>query len=276
MRPTLFVKLTTALVAILTLVAGIWCLVAPDSFARAVAFAPHEHFLHDLGAFQIGAGATLLLALVWADALATALAGFLVTNSIHAVNHALDLAHGGRLSDPWLLAVVSVFTTAALVLRLRQLGYVVGEVSTASTPALVPFVRQKTVLLTTYRADGTPGASPVSIAVDGQRAVFRSFEKSLKTRRLRRRALVEVAPSTGRGRVTGAAIRAEARRLDGAGAARAARLVAAKHPLLHGVLVPLAHRLLRRKTGRTVHFELTPLPLPAAPERASDVEAQRA
>jgi PPOX class probable F420-dependent enzyme len=268
--------MTTAAVAILTLVAGIWCLAAPDSFARAVAFPPHEHFLHDVGAFQIGAGATLLLALVWADAPATALAGFLVANSIHAVNHALDLAHGGRLSDPWLLGVVSALTAAALALRLRQLGYVVGAVGTATTPALAPFVRQKTVLLTTYRADGTPGASPVSIAVDGQRAVFRSFEKALKTRRLRRRPLVEVAPSTGRGQVTGPAIRAEARRLEGAEAARAARLLAAKYPLLHGVLVPLAHRLLRHKTGRTVHFELTPLPLSAVSERTSDVEAQRA
>lgn len=127
MRPTLFVRVVTALAGTVTLAAGVWCLVAPESFARAVAFEPHEHFLHDLGAFQIGIGATLLLALVWTDALATVLAGFLVTNSIHAVNHARDLDHGGRLSDPWLLATVSVLAAAALVLRLRQLRRKTGR-----------------------------------------------------------------------------------------------------------------------------------------------------
>jgi hypothetical protein len=29
--------------------------------------------------------------------------------------------------------------------------------------------------------------------------------------------------------------------------------------LLHGLLVPLTHRLGRAKTGKTVHFQLTPL-----------------
>ena len=61
-------------------------------------------------------------------------------------------------------------------------------------------------------------------------------------------------PSTGRGRPTGPAIQTTARRLQGAEARRAARLLAAKHPLLHGVLVPLTHRLGRAKTGKTVHF----------------------
>jgi DNA-binding GntR family transcriptional regulator len=40
---------------------------------------------------------------------------------------------------------------------------------------------------------------------------------------------------------------------------RAARLLAGKHPLLHGVPVPLTHRLGRARTGKTVHFQLTPL-----------------
>jgi hypothetical protein len=48
------------------------------------------------------------------------------------------------------------------------------------------------------------------------------------------------------------------RRLDGAEYRRAARLLARKYPLLHGVLVPLTHRVMRSKTGRTVHFELVP------------------
>jgi hypothetical protein len=43
------------------LAAGIWAGAAPRSFARFVAFPDHEHFLHDLGAFQVGIGAVSLL-----------------------------------------------------------------------------------------------------------------------------------------------------------------------------------------------------------------------
>jgi len=253
-----FVRIVTAVLGLGMAVAGAWCLVSPDSFARAVDFPPHEHFLHDLGAFQLGIAATLLLATVWSDALATALAGFLVANTIHVVNHATDLHLGGRASDPWALGAVSVLITVALWLRLRQLGYVVGAVTPATVAALAPFVRQKTVRLVTYRRDGTPVATPVSLAVRGERAVFRSYEKAWKTRRLRRNPAVEVSPSTMGGRATGTAVRGRVRRLTGAEADDAARALRRKHPFLHGVLVPLAHRLGRAKTGRTVHFELTP------------------
>jgi PPOX class probable F420-dependent enzyme len=123
---------------------------------------------------------------------------------------------------------------------------------------LAPFVTQRTVALTTYRRDGTPVSTAVSIAVDGDRAVFRSFAKAGKARRLRRNPEVEVAPSTVRGHPTGPAVRGTARLLEGADARRAARLLRRKHPLLHGVLVPLAHRVGRRKTGRTIHYELKP------------------
>jgi PPOX class probable F420-dependent enzyme len=228
-------------------------------FADAVRFPRHTHFVHDAGAFQLGIGIILLLGATWRDGLALALAGLLVANTIHAVNHAVDLNLGGRPLDPWGLAALSLLTAAALVVRLRQLGWVIGEVGTAATPALAPFVRQKTVVLTSYRRDGRPASSPVSIAVDGDRAYVRSFEKAWKTRRIRHNPTVEVAPSTARGRPTGPALRAQARRLDGGEARHAARLLARKHPLLHGVLVPLTHRLGRARTGKTVHFELTPL-----------------
>jgi hypothetical protein len=47
------------------LTAGTRAWAVPHSSARFVAFPYHEHFLHDLGAFQLGIGATLL-ALAWA------------------------------------------------------------------------------------------------------------------------------------------------------------------------------------------------------------------
>jgi len=263
-----YVTATTLLVGLGMATAGLWSLLAPRSFAEAVQFPYHEHFLHDLGAFQLGIGAALLLALLWSDAPATALAGFLVANSIHAVNHVRDLQLGGNVGQAWAIAAASLVAGMALGLRLRQLGFVVGRVAEASTPALAPFVRQKTILLTTYRRDGSPGHTPVSIAVDGDRAYVRSFEKAAKTRRLRRNPAVEVAPSTTLGRATGPGVPGRMRRLDGDQARHAARLLASKHPILHGVLVPLAHRALRRtKTGRTVHFEFMPLrPATATPE----------
>ena len=38
----------------------------------------------------------------------------------------------------------------------------------------------KTVLLTTYKRDGTPVDTAVSIAFDGDRAFFRSYDKAWK------------------------------------------------------------------------------------------------
>lgn len=253
-----FVVAVVLLAGLSAATVGVWTLVAPGSFARLVQFPNHEHFLHDIGAFQLGIGATLLLALIWSDALATALAGFLLANTVHTVNHVVDLDLGGRAWQAIALAAVSVAVAAALGVRLSELGYVLGRVGSTTTPALAPFVRQKTVRLTTYRRDGTPGSTPVSIAVNGDRAYVRSFEKSLKTRRLANNPAAEVGPSTARGRPTGPAIPARLRRLDGDEHRRAARLLAGKYPVLHGLAVPLAHRVMRAKTGRTVHFELVP------------------
>jgi PPOX class probable F420-dependent enzyme len=100
----------------------------------------------------------------------------------------------------------------------------------------------------------------VSLAVDGDHAYLRSFEKAGKTRRIHNNPRVDVAPSTARGRPTGPAVQATARRLEGAEARRTARLLAGKHALLYGVPEPLTHRLGRARTGKAVHFfQLTPL-----------------
>ena len=69
-----------------------------------------------------------------------------------------------------MLAVASFAAVVALGLQLRRLGYVVGVVR---PPTLAPFVRQKTILLATYRRDG----APVNIVVDGDQAVIRSFRE---------------------------------------------------------------------------------------------------
>ncbi|SCG40080.1 PPOX class F420-dependent oxidoreductase [Micromonospora inositola] len=253
------VRVLVALLGLAAMVVGVWALVAPASFSSAVDFPPSEHFVHDVGAFQLGIGATLLLALIWSDALAVALAGYLVGGAAHTVSHAIDGEVGGSAVQTWLVLLLAVLALVALVYRLRELGWVVGYVSPSAASFWTGFVRQKTVVLTTYKRDGTPVPTAVSIAVEGDRAYVRSFEKAWKTVRLRNDPRVTVAPSTALGKSTGAAVEAVGRRLSGAEYRAAGRALRRKHPVLHGVLVPLTHRLGRRRTGRTVHFELTTL-----------------
>jgi uncharacterized protein len=120
----------------------------------------------------------------------------------------------------------------------------------------------KTILLTTYKRDGTPVATPVSIAFAGDRAFFRSYDKAWKTKRLRHNPQVEVAASTLRGTPTGPPVHARATLLDGEQARVAARALARRHRMLQGLAVPLFHRLLRY---RTMHYELRAGPVRTAP-----------
>lgn len=111
----------------------------------------------------------------------------------------------------------------------------------------------RTILLTTFRRDGTPVATPVHIAIRDGRAFFRTYDRAGKIKRLRRNPAVEVAPCTTLGRATGPTRRFRARLLAGQEAGLARRALAKKYPLIHGILVPLAHRL---HGFRTVHLEL--------------------
>jgi uncharacterized protein len=85
----------------------------------------------------------------------------------------------------------------------------------AEMPTLESFVRQKYVLLTTYRRDGTPVGTPVNIAVDGDSAFVRTWDTAWKLKRIRNNPEVEVAPSTKGGKPTGPALHARARILEG-------------------------------------------------------------
>lgn len=65
-----FVTLMLWLAGLFFLAPGIWAFAAPHSFYDQVATFPpyNRHLLHDIGAFQIGIGVALLLALRWSDA----------------------------------------------------------------------------------------------------------------------------------------------------------------------------------------------------------------
>ena len=121
--------------------------------------------------------------------------------------------------------------------------------------ALESLARKRSVVLTTYKRDGTPVDTPVSIAFDGDRAFFRSYDKAWKTKRLRRNPEVKLAPATVKGTPTGSAIDAQATLLDADQARVAARALARRHRVLQGVAVPLMHRVARY---RTMHYELHP------------------
>ena len=95
-------KVVSAAAGLLLVAAGLWAFAAPRSFFESVATYPpfNEHLLHDIGAFNLGLGATLLLALAWADGLLVALAGVGLGATAHALAHWLDRELGGSATDP--------------------------------------------------------------------------------------------------------------------------------------------------------------------------------
>jgi uncharacterized protein len=125
---------------------------------------------------------------------------------------------------------------------------------------LEPFTRQWAALLNTKKRDGTWVATPVNLAVNGDRAYFGAPAKTGKVKRLRNFDEVEIAPCTPRGKPTGPTFRARARLLEGAEAATAHRALIRKHPFVHRLLVPLEVRL--RRT-RNLLYELTDFREPA-------------
>jgi PPOX class probable F420-dependent enzyme len=125
----------------------------------------------------------------------------------------------------------------------------------AATQTLEPFARQWAVLLTTYKRDGTPVDTAVNIVVDGDHAYFRTWDTAGKLKRIRNNPEVEFVPCTPLGRPKGATLRARARVLEGKESARAGRLLARKYPVMHGIMVPLVHRL---RGNKTMHIELRP------------------
>jgi hypothetical protein len=117
------VNLVALGLSLFTAAVGAWALAAPRSFFDAVAVFPpyNEHFLHDVGAFQIGIGASLLLALRWRDGLMVALGAYAIGGGLHTVAHIIDSDLGGRAIDAPALAVLALLALVALSIRAREL-----------------------------------------------------------------------------------------------------------------------------------------------------------
>lgn len=92
-------------------------------------------------------------------------------------------------------------------------------------------------LLTTYRRNGEPVATPVSVAVRAGHAYFVTSASSGKARRLSVRADVTLAPSTVHGRPTGPATSGLAHRLAEVERRRARRLLQPGGPLFWSYLL---------------------------------------
>lgn len=104
------------------LVFGVWALVWPRSFASFIDFPPYNHhLLHDVGAFQIGIGISLGLAMIDCDGLTVALTGFVVSGTLHTLNHGIDLALGGHAMDSWGLGALVVVAAVGLAVHLWSL-----------------------------------------------------------------------------------------------------------------------------------------------------------
>lgn len=118
-----FVAATALTLGTLTVVLGVWALVMPTSFATTIApFAPYNaHYLHDVGAFQIAIGVSLLLAARQGDGLLVALGGYVTGGACHTLAHVIDRDHGGNPTDVPLLGAMVAFAMVALVLRVQAL-----------------------------------------------------------------------------------------------------------------------------------------------------------
>ncbi len=103
---------------------GAWAMVDPRSFFDVVATYPpfNEHLLHDIGAFNLGLGAVLLLALVWSDALLVGLVGVGIGAAAHALAHWLDVHLGGTPADPWYVSALAAVLLVSGAVRWRQVA----------------------------------------------------------------------------------------------------------------------------------------------------------
>jgi DoxX-like family len=105
------------------LVTGLWPFFDPRSFYDNVAeFPPYNaHFLHDIGAFQIGLGIILVLALIWPrDALLVALAGTGIAAAFHFVAHIQDEDQGGTTGQTITLGLMAVALLGGAVWQWRR------------------------------------------------------------------------------------------------------------------------------------------------------------
>lgn len=104
---------------------GLWAMVAPRRFFEAAAaFEPYnQHFVQDIGAFQIGLGAVLLLSvfLAGADGLTAGLLGVGIGSAAHVISHLVGHDLGGTPEvDIPVFAVMTLLLLAGALASWRR------------------------------------------------------------------------------------------------------------------------------------------------------------
>jgi peptidoglycan/LPS O-acetylase OafA/YrhL len=120
---TTFGRVATGIGAVSFLAFGAWALVAPSSFFDQLAPWPpyNEHFIHDIGVFQLGIGVALAAGLSRMRGALAALAGASVAAVLHVVSHVVDYdGGGGRPSDPYVLGIFALLLVAAFLVESRS------------------------------------------------------------------------------------------------------------------------------------------------------------
>ena len=93
----------------------------PPQHRRRCGIRPYnQHLIHDAGAFQIGIGAALLLALACPDALLVALTGLTVATALHAISHFTDRHIGGHDRDVPTLGLLTLVGLSAIYAHIRR------------------------------------------------------------------------------------------------------------------------------------------------------------
>lgn len=111
----------------ITVASGLWALAAPSSFAANVAsFDPYnQHFVQDIGAFNIGLGVVLLLPAIFvgADGLGLAMLGVGTGAAAHLLSHLIGLDLGGQPAlDVPTFSILAAALVVGGVARLRETG----------------------------------------------------------------------------------------------------------------------------------------------------------
>ncbi|WP_186626416.1 PPOX class F420-dependent oxidoreductase [Rhodococcus sp. BP22] len=114
----------------------------------------------------------------------------------------------------------------------------------------------KYVSLTTFKKDGTPVATPLWGARDGDRLLVWTTTDSWKVKRIKRNPSVTIAPCSARGKVEGDAVDGVAEIMDAAGTEKARSAISSKYGIL-GWLTVKGSSLRRGKSG-TVGISIVP------------------
>lgn len=121
--PSRILRVCVAVLGCISIAAGLWAMLGPHSFyEQAATFPPYNrHFIHDIGAFQIGLGSCLIAAPALADALLVVLIGNALGALAHFAGHVADRSIGGQSSDPFTFGAVAIVLVALTVVRWRAI-----------------------------------------------------------------------------------------------------------------------------------------------------------